>query len=80
MVIHCKMFNNQRKTLAKEYHELYMNNNTETRKNKHLNERERYAIELYLKEKYTVTEIAKRLAGTEGHRKRNNPWDNIFTK
>ncbi len=38
-----------------------MNNNTETRKNKHLNERERYAIELYLKEKYTVTEIAKRL-------------------
>jgi len=33
------MFNNQRKTLAKEYHELYMNNNTETRKNKHLNER-----------------------------------------
>jgi len=27
------MFNNQRKTLAKEYHELYMNNNTETRKN-----------------------------------------------
>jgi IS30 family transposase len=33
-----------------------MNNNTETRKNKHLNERERYAIELYLKEKYTVTE------------------------
>ena len=32
-----------------------MNNNTETRKNKHLNERERYAIELYLKEKYTVT-------------------------
>jgi len=26
------MFNNQRKTLAKEYHELYMNNNTETEK------------------------------------------------
>ncbi|AGI39230.1 hypothetical protein Clst_1163 [Thermoclostridium stercorarium subsp. stercorarium DSM 8532] len=26
-----------------------MNNNTETRKNKHLNERERYAIELYLR-------------------------------
>jgi len=38
-----------------------MNNNTETRKNKHLNEKERYAIELYLKEKYPVMEIAKRL-------------------
>jgi len=38
-----------------------MNNNTETRKNKHLNERERYAIELYLREKYTIIEIAKRL-------------------
>jgi len=38
-----------------------MNNNTENRKNKYLNERERYAIELYLKEKYTVIEIAKRL-------------------
>jgi len=55
------MFNNQRKTLAKENHELYMNNTTESRKNKHLNERERYAIELYLKEKYTIMEIAKRL-------------------
>jgi len=40
MVIHCKMFNDPRKTLVKEYHELYMNNNIETRKNKHLNERE----------------------------------------
>jgi len=53
MVIHCKMFNDQ-KTLQKENYELFMNNNTETRKNKHLNERERYAIELYLKDKYTV--------------------------
>jgi IS30 family transposase len=38
-----------------------MNNTTVSRKNKHLNERERYAIEVYLKEKYTVMEIAKRL-------------------
>jgi len=53
MVIHCKMFNDQ-KTLQKENYELFMNNDTETRKNKHLNERERYAIELYLKDKYTV--------------------------
>ncbi|AGI38940.1 hypothetical protein Clst_0865 [Thermoclostridium stercorarium subsp. stercorarium DSM 8532] len=36
-----------------------MNNNTETRKNKHLNERERYAIELYLKEKYTVRDLSR---------------------
>ncbi|NLX64222.1 MAG: IS30 family transposase [Clostridiaceae bacterium] len=38
-----------------------MNHNTESRKNKHLNERERYAIELYLREKYTIQQIAKRL-------------------
>jgi len=38
-----------------------MNNNTGLRKNKHLNERERYAIELYLRENYTIQEISKRL-------------------
>jgi len=38
-----------------------MNNNTKLRKNKHLNERERFAIELYLKEKYSVLEISKKL-------------------
>lgn len=38
-----------------------MDNSSELRKNKHLNEKERYAIELYLKEKYSVIEISKRL-------------------
>jgi len=32
------MFIDPRKTLVKEYHELCMKNNTETRKNKHIKE------------------------------------------
>ena len=38
-----------------------MDNNTKSRKNKHLNEKERYTIEILLKEKYKVLEIANRL-------------------
>jgi len=39
----------------------YNNNTVETRKNKHLTEKERYSIETLLKEKLTPAEIAKRL-------------------
>lgn len=39
----------------------YNNHTTETRKNKHLTERERYSIETLFKEKKTPLEIAKRL-------------------
>jgi len=38
MATRCKMFNDPGKTFAKENHELYMNNNTETHK------KERYFI------------------------------------
>lgn len=54
------MFNDKEKH-AKEHHESQMNNNTESRRNKYLNEKERYTIEILLKEKFSKSAIAKRL-------------------
>lgn len=55
------MLSNQAKTLPEENPMSQRNYTVESKKNKHLTERERYTIEILLKEKLKAIEIAKRL-------------------